>query len=107
MNQLVGDQDVIHEYLPDWKDETHLHLDEGYNMFADYLTWYIRNKGYTINGKGKPIYVIHFIGKLKPWMRPNVRKLLWLLRMCLCNPYYAWAYWTFRKYSEMDFRHLQ
>ena len=95
MNQLVGDQDILHEYLPDWKDEKHLHLDEGYNMFADYLTWYIKHKGYAINGKGKPIYVIHFIGKLKPWMKPNVKQLLWLLCMFLRNPYYAWAYWAF------------
>lgn len=101
-NLLVGDQDILHEYLPDWKDECRLHLDEGYNMFADYLTWYIKNNGYAINGKGKPIYVIHFIGKLKPWMRPNVRKSLWLLRMCLRNPYYAWACWKFRKYLRLD-----
>lgn len=100
VNELVGDQDILHEFLPDWKDENQLHLDEGYNMFADYLTWYIRNKGYAVNGKGKPIYVIHFIGKLKPWMKPNVKQFLWLLRMCLRNPYYAWAYYTFRKYLE-------
>ena len=100
-NQLVGDQDILHEYLPDWKNESHLHLDEGYNMFADYLTWYIRNKSYAVSGgKGKPVYVVHFIGKLKPWMRPTARQLFWLLRMCLRNPYYAWAYWMFRKYSE-------
>lgn len=102
MNQLVGDQDILHEYLPDWKDEYHLHLDEGYNMFADYLTWYIRNKGYAVNGNGKPIYVIHFIGKLKPWMKPNAKQLLWFLRMCLRNPYYAWAYWKFRKYLRKN-----
>lgn len=102
MKQLVGDQDILHEYLPNWKNESHLHLDEGYNMFADYLTWYIRNKGYAVNGNGKPIYVIHFIGKLKPWMKPNVKQRLWFLRMCLRNPYYAWAYWTFRKYSKIN-----
>ena len=37
----VGDQDVIKEYCKDWALKSDLHLDEGYNMCADYLTYYI------------------------------------------------------------------
>lgn len=94
----VGDQDVIHEYIPGWPQRHDLHLDEGYNVFADFLTWYVRHLGYSPdNGSGKPIYVIHFIGKLKPWMRPGLKEFAWLLLMCIRNPYYFRAYRSYRK----------
>ena len=97
-NQLVGDQDILHEYLPDWKNESHLHLDEGYNVFADHLTYYIRHLGYSLgNKKRKPVYVVHFIGKAKPWMKKTLRQYVWLLKMCLGNPYYVTIY---RKYMK-------
>lgn len=96
---LVGDQDVLHHCLPNWGTDASLHLDEGYNLFADHLTYYIRHFGYTLKEcNKKPIYVIHFIGKSKPWMKKTLRERLWLWRMCLSNPYYVWAFLSYRKY---------
>lgn len=102
-NQCIGDQDVLHQYIPDWWHRTQLHLDEGYNMLADYLTYYVRHLGYSLNESkaGKPVYVVHFIGKLKPWMKPTLRGRLWLLRNFLYNPYYFLVYWKFRKYMKL------
>jgi glycogenin len=95
----VGDQDVIHKFIPDWPSDTSLHLDEGYNILADYLTYYIRQEGYSLkNTAGKPIYVIHFIGRTKPWMKKSLRNWAWFIKMCLTNPYYYWAYKKYRSY---------
>ena len=65
-------------------------------LFADYLTYYIYRLGYSLNDQtDKPIFVIHFIGRSKPWMKKTLRQYVWLLKMCLKNPYYLIAY---RKY---------
>lgn len=98
--RLVGDQDVLHNYLADdWRNNKNLHLDEGYNIFADCLTYYINNLGYSFDGQeGKPISVVHFIGKYKPWMRPSTKDLFWLLKMRIRNPYYFKAFRKFRSY---------
>lgn len=94
--EMVGDQDVIKRYCRDWNKCTELHIDEGYNIFADYLSFYIDKLGYSFdNKKGKPIYVVHFIGKLKPWMKKSFRNWCWLIKTFIKNPYYYIAY---RKY---------
>lgn len=94
--RLVGDQDVVKFFLNDWNKQLSLHLDEGYNVFADHLTYYIHQLGYSLKGmKGKPIYVVHFIGKTKPWMKKSFRQYVWLCRMCLKNPYYIIVYRKF------------
>lgn len=93
---FVGDQDVINHYLTDWHLKPELHLDEGYNLFADYLSYYIRYNGYSWSkGEGKPIHIIHFIGRQKPWMKKTLRNWAWWIRECIRNPYYFLAY---RKY---------
>lgn len=96
----VGDQDVIHRFFPEWKDKSVLHLDEGYNMFADDLTYYIRHLGYSLTSDSskKTISVVHFIGKFKPWMKLTPRKRFWLLYTWIRNPYYYTAYKLFRSY---------
>lgn len=97
-NRLVGDQDVVKFFISDFGQRSSLHLDEGYNIFADHLTYYIRHLGYSLGNKTrKPIYVVHFIGKAKPWMKKTLRQYVWLLKMCLGNPYYVAAY---RKYMK-------
>lgn len=95
----VGDQDVINRYLSDWYLRKDLHLDEGYNMFADYLSYYIRHKGYSWTGRnGKPIHIVHFIGRQKPWMKKGWRNWAWLIRECIRNPYYFLAYTKYVSY---------
>lgn len=97
-HRMIGDQDVIKRYLTTWKEQKNLHLEQGYNVFADYLTYYIRHQGYSFEGQtDKPIYVVHFIGRAKPWMKKTLRQYAWLVKMCLRNPYYVKAY---RKYLE-------
>lgn len=100
LNHLnVGDQDVVKSFLPNWSESHSLHLDEGYNLFADHLSYYIRHLEFTLNrNNGKPIFVIHFIGKAKPWMKKTLRQYLWFCIMCLKNPYYYTAYKMFTKY---------
>ena len=61
-NKEIGDQDVIEKYF-DWKNKN-LAISENYNLFADYLDYYINDLGYS-NDK---IAVVHFIGSKKPWM---------------------------------------
>lgn len=96
----VGDQDIINNYIPNWKDKQELHLDEAYNIFADNLTYYIRNLEYSLTSESqkKEIKVVHFIGKFKPWMKPSFRNRIWLFRTWICNPYYYIAYKKFRSY---------
>ena len=69
----IGDQDVINAYYADWPDRQDLHLDEGYNIFFSDLDVYIGSHGYHIsanlNDNLKDVYVIHFVGALKPWMK--------------------------------------
>lgn len=94
--ETVGDQDVIKRFCVDWNKKAELHLDEGYNLFADYITFYIRKWGYSWNGKkGKPISVVHFIGRMKPWMKKSFRNWCWIIKTSIVNPYYLKAY---RKY---------
>lgn len=98
-NKLIGDQDVVKYFLPEWGQCTSLHLDEGYNLFADHITYYMRHLGYSMSGiTGKPIYIIHFIGKTKPWMKKTWRQYAWLVKMCLRNPYYVTAYRRYLKF---------
>ena len=102
-NCLVGDQDVIKACLADWGSRRSLHLDEGYNVFADHLTYYIRRLGYSMSGdEGKPIYVVHFIGKTKPWMKKTWKERVWLCRMWLKNPDYFKACRKFMDYLRMN-----
>lgn len=58
----IGDQDVIETHF-DWKNQN-LAISENYNLFADYVDYYINNLNYSTDN----IAVIHFIGSRKPWM---------------------------------------
>lgn len=99
--RFVGDQDVINRYIPSWHEKKELHLDEGFNLFATYLTSYISERGFSWSGQdGKPISVVHFIGRRKPWMKKTFRGWLWLIRECLNNPYYFLAYRKYLSYLK-------
>ena len=97
-NLPLGDQDVINAYLSDWFEHKDLILDDGYNLYAHYLQFYIRHEGYAINIKGKrKIYVIHFVGKEKPWM---INSCFRFIKMCIRmfpNVFYMKACWDYLK----------
>lgn len=58
----IGDQDIINKYF-DWPNKN-LAISEKYNLFAEFLDYYVNNLGY----KKDDISVVHFIGGRKPWM---------------------------------------
>ncbi len=95
----TGDQDVLQIYLKDWDNHSELQLDETYNCFADNLDYYIGNLGYSLFAQAeKPIFVVHFIGRTKPWMKRSFLSKLWLWRMFIRNRYYYKAYKIYRKF---------
>ena len=63
-NKAIGDQDLLQLYYSNWRESKELHLDEGYNLFFDYVDYYVRKLGYKID---KNIYVVHFCREEKPW----------------------------------------
>lgn len=94
----VGDQDVIKEYCTWWAADKTLHLDEGYNIFADHLDFYVKGMGYSINDNGRTVYVVHFVGKRKPWMKKTLRGWLWLKKKCFEDVAYRTIY---KKYINL------
>lgn len=79
----LGDQDILQEYYNDWVDRTELHLDEGYNIFVLYIDYYIEKFNYTYTTMDKPISVVHFLGKRKPWMFKRTDKIKKYLKLIL------------------------
>lgn len=81
----IGDQDVINAYYNDWPDRKDLHLDQGFNIFFSDLDAYIGKHSYQISDNFqvglKDIYVIHFVGAQKPWMKwANAKHLFKVFR---------------------------
>jgi len=62
--KYFGDQDILGEYFTDWKDRYALHLPEEYNVFWRYYDFY---------QKRSSVKVVHFIGKVKPWMMSGIQ----------------------------------
>ncbi|MBM6868104.1 glycosyltransferase [Collinsella tanakaei] len=60
----IGDQDVINWYYSDWPQISKLHLPESYNQFVTLLPQY-QHYGYLHNLND--VYVLHYVGKTKPW----------------------------------------
>ena len=73
-----GDQDVIQEYYADWNTKPQLALPQKYNVFIYLLEDYVRKHQFYLPGKKseKSIAIVHFAGKVKPWMWTN-RSNLW------------------------------
>jgi glycogenin glucosyltransferase len=67
-NNFVGDQDVINALYSDWPKNNKLHLSEKYNLNYGWLDYYVNTLGYSLNGD-EPIKVIHYTGRVKPWMK--------------------------------------
>lgn len=96
--KFIGDQDILQAYLTNWDNDLTLQLDQSYNVFADCLKFYIEGLGYSLDPESsKPLYVIHFIGRTKPWMKRSFKGHLWLTRMCLKDKYYWKAYRQYKK----------
>ena len=78
--KALGDQDLINAYYSEWPTSTELHLDEGYNIFQSHLDAYIDKNSYALPDENtsfkKPVSMVHFIGKDKPWMRFSALKHL-------------------------------
>ncbi len=68
--KYFGDQDILQEFYKDWKHNDDLNIGEEHNVFASYLSFYIKKLKYGIRTKDreKNIAVVHFIGYPKPWM---------------------------------------
>lgn len=101
-NVPVGDQDVIQRYCHDWEKKADLHLDESYNIVADWIITYICKYGFSWNNGEKKIKVVHFIGRTKPWTAKTLREKIWILKTSICNPYYFIAYRQFHRLINMD-----
>lgn len=94
----TGDQDILQAYLTNWDQQSELQLDEAYNCFADNLDYYIDQLGYSLSSKAsKPIFIVHFIGRTKPWTKHSLMEKCWLLRMFIRNKYYYRAYKAYRQ----------
>lgn len=77
VRKQFGDQDVIQEYYSNWNKENHLALPQKYNIFIYFLEDYVRKHEYSIFGEksNKSIAIVHFAGKVKPWMWANINNL--------------------------------
>lgn len=84
----IGDQDVINDFVPDWSERKELHLPEGLNMFFKHLTL-SKAAGFSFDSEDvdKRIFVVHFIGAVKPWHLKGVKRLLYPLKVLLKNRY--------------------
>lgn len=65
-----SDQDVIQEVYSDWINQNELILPQKYNIFIYFLENYCREYHYHLNGtvNDNSIAIVHFAGKVKPWM---------------------------------------
>jgi len=101
--KALGDQDLINAYYAEWPTSTELHLDEGYNIFQSHLDAYIDKNAYELPDENKPsekpVSIVHFIGKDKPWMRFSVIKhLINLLKKKSSS---RWENKVFFKYKKL------
>lgn len=101
--KALGDQDLINAYYAEWPTSTELHLDEGYNIFQKHLDAYINKNAYELPDENKlakkPVSIVHFIGKDKPWMRFSVLKHL--LNLLKKKSLSRWENKVFFKYKKL------
>ena len=65
-----GDQDVLQAYYSDWTSRPELNFGEKYNIYANYLEYYLKQLHYRFSddvNDPKSIAIVHFIGSSKPW----------------------------------------
>lgn len=69
----MGDQDVIHAAYPFWPNQR-LKLDECYNIFSGYESYYIDNVC-----SYEKIKIIHYAGHIKPWNMTYLEKFRFIM----------------------------
>lgn len=75
----LGDQDLVNAFYADWPRHG-AHLDEGDNLFFESLEAYVGSGAYRLPhaaGAGRPVRVVHFTGRDKPWMLRGRLRLAW------------------------------
>jgi alpha-N-acetylglucosamine transferase len=68
--KAFGDQDLLQAFYSEWPSRPELNFGEKYNVYANYLEYYIRELNYHFNSNvddPKSIAIVHFIGASKPW----------------------------------------
>lgn len=68
--ELLGDQNIIQEYAPNWEFQKELHLGHEYNLFFSHLEYYIHELNHSLS----EIAIVHFITKEKPWLLNEEQK---------------------------------
>ncbi len=72
---MLGDQDVIGVFAPDWPERTDLHLPGRFNVFLEHADHYAR-----LPGAEGGVAVVHFAGARKPWQLSKWALLREILR---------------------------
>lgn len=67
--EVIGDQDIVQELYSSWEKDSNLILSEKYNIFIEYIDYYVKKLNY------KEIKVVHYIGAKKPWMLTRIQKI--------------------------------
>ncbi len=62
-----SDQGILQAFFKDWPEKTTLHLDHSFNILSKFLPQYELEYGYGFDSSQKPINILHFAGKVKPW----------------------------------------
>ena len=65
-----GDQDVLQAYYEDWTSRPELNFGEKYNVYANYLEYYLTQLHFRFSDDVNDplsIAIVHFIGASKPW----------------------------------------
>ena len=55
--QVLADQNILHLYYPEWKDNYNLHLPVYYNILVPTLYQYVTKEWFNVN----EIKVFHFV----------------------------------------------
>lgn len=97
--KCIGDQNILYTYFPDWPKHKELKLNEKYNIIYAYIEYYVNKLEYSLNKKSKKqICIVHFTGKMKPWMPLTFGQRIRLVKQLLKNNNQAKAYMLYRHY---------
>ena len=95
----IGDQDVIRAYFSDWGKKPELTLPPGLNVFySEVMSGVISKKDVD------PVSIIHYIGKVKPWMM-SPRALLRRSKGVFLGKYLiSYGFYLFYRFPFLSFK---